>query len=88
MPFSDEKLQLLSSGSHRSEFQDIVLHVYLLSWEVFFCLWLMIKHFLLSFHGAELAGNYFCFCSLEVSLRIISLSARLGSLFEILVARG
>ena len=25
MPFSDEKLQLLSSGSHRSEFQDTVL---------------------------------------------------------------
>ena len=24
-PFSDDKLQLLSSGSHRSEFQDIVL---------------------------------------------------------------
>ena len=24
-PFSDEKLQLLSSGSHRSEFQDIAL---------------------------------------------------------------
>ena len=37
------------------------------------CLWLMIKHFLLSFHSAELAGN-FVFCSLEVSLRIISFS--------------
>ena len=71
MPFWDEKLQLLCSRSHRSEFQDIVLHIYLLSVEVFFCLWLMIKHFLLSFHSAELVGN-FVFCSLEVSLRIIS----------------
>ena len=77
MPFSDEKLLLLCSGSHRSEFQDIVLHVYLLSLEVFFCLWLMIKHFVLSFHSAELAGN-FVFCSLEVSLRIISFRCPFG----------
>ena len=79
MPFWDEKLQLLCCRSHRSEFQDIVLHIYLLSVEVFFCLWLMIKHFLLSFHSAELVGN-FVFCSLEVSLRIISFRCPLNGL--------
>ena len=36
MLFSDEKLQLLCSGSHRSEFQDIVLFVYLSLAEIFF----------------------------------------------------
>ena len=47
--FSDEKLLLLCSGSHRGEFEDIVLCVYLLSAEIFFCLWPTSKRFPLWF---------------------------------------
>ena len=76
-PFSVKKVQLLCSGSHRSEFQVIVLCVYLLLAEIFFCLWPTIKHFPLLFQSEEWAGN-FVVCSLEVTLRIISLRLPFG----------
>ena len=77
-PFSDDKLQLLSSGSHRSEFQDIVLVCLpFISGNIFFAYGRRSNVFHYRFKSAKWAGD-FVVCSLEVILKIISLRHPFG----------
>jgi len=74
---SRQKLQLRCSESHRSEFQDKCLFVYLLSPETLFCLRWQLNVFRFRFKSAEWARNVVV-CSPEVSLRVISLRCQFG----------